>query len=328
METIKNDLKNNQFKQLYFFLGEEVFLSDFYINAIKGKIVQMEEFNYFKLDTEKLEFLQDAVQSSPMMSEKKLVVLRGLDFSKEIKDSDVSFIEELIEDIPFYTHIIFACREISKKTSKIYKLLSEKCTLCEFKKQGSVEIIRWIANVVKRNEMEITKDAAELMTKYAGFDMNTLKNEIEKCCAYSKAEGIITENTIKEVVTRNIESKTFDLLDAVMDMQKEKALMIFAELEKDKEEPVLINGALSKTIMGVLEYKLLKTEGQSVSAISSKMGLKPYTQKKYARYCDKMSEKFLQRMLSRCSEFDISYKTGIINGYTGLTLLICEMMER
>ena len=113
-----------------------------------------------------------------------------------------------------------------------------------------------------------------------------------------------------------------------MDMQKEKALMIFAELEKDKEEPVLINGALSKTIMGVLEYKLLKTEGQSVSAISSKMGLKPYTQKKYARYCDKMSEKFLQRMLSRCSEFDISYKTGIINGYTGLVLLICEMMER
>lgn len=328
METIKNDLKNNQFKQLYFFLGEEVFLSDFYINAIKGKIVQMEEFNYFKLDTEKLEFLQDAVQSSPMMSEKKLVVLRGLDFSKEIKDSDVSFIEELIEDIPFYTHIIFACREISKKTSKIYKLLSEKCTLCEFKKQGSVEIIRWIANVVKRNKMEITKDAAELMTQYAGFDMNTLKNEIEKCCAYSKAEGIITENTIKEVVTRNIESKTFDLLDAVMDMQKEKALMIFAELEKDKEEPVLINGALSKTIMGVLEYKILKTEGQSVSAISSKMGLKPYTQKKYARYCDKMSEKFLQRMLSRCSEFDISYKTGIINGYTGLTLLICEMMER
>lgn len=328
METVKNDLKNKQFKQLYFFLGEEVFLSDFYIGKIKENLVQLEEFNYFKLDSERLEFLQDAVQSSPMMSEKKLVVLRGLDFSKEIKDSDVSFIEELINDLPFYTHIIFSCRELSKSSAKISKLLKDKCTVCEFKKQGASEIFRWIINVVNKSEMKITKDAAELITQYAGFDMNTLKNEIDKCCAYSKEEGIITENTIKQVVTRNIESKTFDLLDAVMDMQKEKALRIFAELEKDKEEPVLINGALAKTIMDVLEYKLLKNEGLSPSAISGKMGLRPFQQKKYARYCDKMSEKFLQRMVSRCSEFDISFKSGVINGYTGLSLLICEMMER
>ena len=328
METIKNALKNKQFKQLYFFLGEEVFLSDFYIGKIKENIVQMEEFNYFKLDCEKLEFLQDAVQSTPMMSEKKLVVLRGLDFSKEIKDSDVEFIEDIINDIPFYTHIVFACRELSKGTSKISKLLKDKCTVCEFKKQGAAELLKWIVNVANKNDMQITRDAAELITQYAGFDMNTLKNEIDKCCAYSKQDGIITEDTVRQVVTRNIESKTFDLLDAACDMQKEKALTIFAELEKDKEEPVLINGALAKTIMDVLEYKLLKNEGLSPSAISGKMGLRPFQQKKYARYCEKMSEKFLQRMVSRCSEFDISYKSGIINGYTGLALLICEMMER
>ena len=328
MNTVKQDLKNGQLKQIYFFLGEEVFLSDYYIKTIKSKTVQAEEFNFFKIDSERLEFFQDAVFSSPMMSEKKLVVFKGIDFSKEIKDSDVPFIEEIISDIPFYTHIIFACREISKKTSKIYKLLSEKCTVCEFKKQGATEIIRWIANVVKSNNMEITKDAAELMTQYAGYDMNTLKNEIDKCCSFSLKEGIITEETVKEIVTRNIESKTFDLLDAVMDMQKEKALTIFAGLQKDEEEPVLINGALAKTIMGVLEYKTLKTSGQSPSAISGKMGLKPFTQKKYAKYSEKMSEKFLQKMISRCSDFDIAFKTGAVNGYTGLNILICEMMER
>lgn len=328
METIKQDLKNGQLKQIYFFLGEEVYLSDYYINTIKSKTVQAEEFNFFKIDSERLEFFQDAVFSSPMMSEKKLVVFKGIDFSKEIKDSDVAYIEDVISDIPFYTHIIFSCREISKKTSKIYKLLADKCTVCEFKKQGAPEILRWIANVVKANGMEITKEAAELMMQYAGYDMNTLKNEIDKCCSFSLKEGIITEETIKEIVTRNIESKTFDLLDAVMDMQKEKALKIFAGLEKDEEEPVMINGALSKTIMGVLEYKVLKNAGQSPSAISSKMGLKPFTQKKYARYAEKLSEKFLQKMINRCSEFDISFKTGAINGYTGLNILICEMMER
>ena len=328
MNTVKQDLKNGQLKQIYFFLGEEVYLSDYYIKTIKSKTVQAEEFNFFKIDSERLEFFQDAVFSSPMMSEKKLVVFKGIDFSKEIKDSDVPYIEEIISDIPFYTHIIFACREISKKTSKIYKLLAEKCTVCEFKKQGATEIIRWIANVVKSNNMEITKDAAELMTQYAGYDMNTLKNEIDKCCSFSLKDGIITEDTIKEVVTRNIESKTFDLLDAVMDMQKEKALTIFAGLQKDEEEPVLINGALAKTIMGVLEYKTLKASGQSPSAISGKMGLKPFTQKKYAKYSEKMSEKFLQKMISRCSDFDIAFKTGAVNGYTGLNILICEMMER
>ena len=43
---------------------------------------------------------------------------------------------------------------------------------------------------------------------------------------------------------------------------------------------------------------------------------------------EKMSEKFLQKMISRCSDFDIAFKTGAVNGYTGLNILICEMMER
>ena len=40
----------------------------------------------------------------------------------------------MLEDMPPYTYVVFVCGSI-KKTSKIYKLLSSKCTTCVFEKQ-------------------------------------------------------------------------------------------------------------------------------------------------------------------------------------------------
>lgn len=326
MKELKKDIKNKTIKQLYFFVGEEAYLSDYYINILKKELVSMEEFNFFKFDNENFEGLTDAVESSPMMAEKKLVVVKGTDFSAEVKEDMYREIESALEDVPFYTHIIFCCKDV-KKTSKIYKLLSEKCQVVSFEKQPLNDIIKWIINVFKSKGIEIDKENAELITRYAGLDMTTLMNEIEKLSAYEMQNKKVTKEGIEALVTKNIESKIFNLLDMVLDKKRENALLIFNELKKDKEEPVYINGAISKNLMGILEFKYLKNEGKSVSEIGMKMGLKPFVQTKYLRYAEKMSEKFLEKMLSECSKFDIAFKSGEIDGYTGLNVLICEMMK-
>ena len=45
-------------------------------------------------------------------------------------------------------------------------------------------------------------------------------------------------------------------------------------------------------------------------------------QKKYAEFDKKFSEKFLEEILDNCAKCDIGFKTGEMDGYTGLFLLV------
>lgn len=324
MEKIKNQLKTG-LKKLYFFMGEEVFLSDYYVKAIKEKIVEDEEFNYIKLDAENLTGLQDAVESSPVFSENKLVVVKAQDISKEIDETGYMVTEGLIDDMPPYTTLVFVCRTVNKN-SKIYKLLSSKCECCVFEHQNTSALLKWISNKCKAQKVAIDPESVHLLLEYAGNDMTKIETELNKLISYVGEGNPITTESIKQIVTKTVESKVFELMDAVMDKKRDKALIIFNELKREKEEPVYINGALTRTLMDVMEYKSLKEEGNPVTAISAKMGLRPFTQKKYARYAEKMSHKFLNKMISECADFDISLKSGEIDGYTGLSMLILEMM--
>lgn len=320
MDKIKADVKNNTLKKLYLFTGPETYLMDYYINAVRKKFVESEEFNYIKLDKETISTFQETVQSPPIMSEKKLVVVRGEDICDELKDYD-TLISDVIKDVPLYTCVIFSSPAL-KKNSKLYKILSENCTVCTFDRQRAADVIKWVSNVAGSKGYLCTKDNSELLCEYAGCDMTFLMNELDKVISFDPGSKEITKDAIEALATRSVESKLFELLDAVLMKNREKAFLIFNELEKEKEDPVYINGALSSNLMGIYEYKLLKRDKSD----TGRMGLKPFVARKYASYSTKMSDAFLSKMISRCEEFDENFKSGAISGYTGINMLICEMM--
>ena len=57
------------------------------------------------------------------------------------------------------------------------------------------------------------------------------------------------------------------------------------------------------------------------------MNLRPFVQKKYAIYEKSFKEAFLTEMVSECSDFDVKLKSGGMDGYSGLTLLISKMIK-
>ncbi len=325
MQKIKKAIKNKNLDHLYFFHGPERYLSEYYLNQVKKLLVQDEEFNYQKLYADDISEFQETVEACPVMAEQKLVVVKGRDFSEEWKEDQYQFLSQMLSDIPPYTYLVFLCSNINKR-SKIYKLLSETCTECIFDYQKPVDVINWIMKVVKAKGMMIDRDTAAFLLEYTGVDMTKILSEVDKIVAYEAKNGVISKAGIKEIITKTVETRVFDLMDAVTQGKKRLAFEILNDLQREKEEPVYINGALMRNIKGVLEYQILSAEGRPSAQIADKMKLKPYTQKKYAIQARKFKESFLVRMLARCGEFDIGVKSGEIDGYTGLHLLIAEMM--
>jgi DNA polymerase-3 subunit delta len=292
---------------------------------LKKELGADDEFNYISLQSKDTESFQEAIELSPVMSESKTVVISGIDFAKEWKSDDVSLVEELLEDVPPYTNLIFSCIFADKK-SKIYKLLSSKCTECFFDYKKSSELVGWVVKVVKSKGGNINTQTAEMVTEYVGKSMNCLINEIDKMLSYVGENGEITPQVVKDICTRNIEARVYDLLDYAMAKQGEKAFLVLNELQREKEQPVFVANAIMRNILGTLQHKYLKEQGKTSSFICDKMGIKPFVEKKYAVYGKRYSEEFLKEMVSECASFDMGFKSGEMDGYTGLFLLVSKLL--
>lgn len=326
MEKIKKHIKDNKFDSVYFFLGEEVFLSTHYLNLLRKNIVGDDDFNYISLSSEDNLSFQDAIESSPMFGERKVVVIKGVDFSKEWKSDTNDLISELLDNVPSYTTVVFLCHTADKK-SKIYKTLSTKATLCEFPVQKTDLVVKWLCPRVKSKGGVITPDVAEMVIGYAGNSLNLLDNEIDKMLSYTE-DKVITAEIVDKLCTKTVEAKVFSLTDAVMEKKADLAFSILNELKREKEKPNNINGAFGRNVSALLQYKYLKQEGKNQSAIMEKMNVPQWLLKKYMSFERLYTEGDLIKIISACAEFDTQFKTGEIDGYTGLSILISNIIKK
>lgn len=324
MDKLKTAIKNKNLDHMYFFLGEEVYLSKYYLNALKDVINCDETFDYVLLDADDLSSLQESIEGMPVMSEKKMVVIKGLDLSDELKQEDVELISALIEDVPPFTVLVFLSRTI-KKNSKIYKLLSEKCTLCSFEHQKPAEVIKWLVNVANKNNMNLDRDAASLLIEFAGIDMTTLSTELDKLASYCGDGKIITADAIEKIVIKSVDAKIYYLLDAVLGGNSKEAFSLLEEFKAENEKPIYINASIMGTIRTLLEQAYLQKEGMSPSAIADKLRLRPIQSKKNTAYLKKIDSLFLENILKRCVHLDGEMKRGA-DGFAGLSLVIGEML--
>ena len=323
MENFKIALKNKNFDHSYFFLGEEVFLTNFYLNALKKALDCDEDFDYIVVDEDDVLTLQEVVEAAPVLSEKKLVVLKGIDLSL-LKSDAVDFLEQLLDNVPAYTCLVFTSATI-KKNSKIYKLLKDKCTVSVFERLKPQDVIKWILKAAQAKNVMVDRETAALLIEFAGTDMTTLNTELDKLASFCGEGNVITADAIERVVIKSIDAKIYYLLDAVFGGNSREAFELLKEYEVENESPIYINASIMGTIRTILEYDCLLKEGKTTYAISEKLRLRPIQAKKYAGYVKKISSVFLESMLKRCVELDIQLKRGA-NGFQALSLIIGEML--
>ena len=109
IKQLKTDIANGTIGSLYVFYGEEGYLKRHYLNQLKELCGgPFEAFNTVLLDGEQVsvQALSDAVDSIPMGSEKKLVVVRDYKLMQPTGDMK-EFLPQLLASLPEYVCLIF-----------------------------------------------------------------------------------------------------------------------------------------------------------------------------------------------------------------------------
>lgn len=330
IRELKKQLNNNIVGKLYLFYGPEEFLKKYYIDSVKeialtGSLTQM---NYIVLEGKvDIDRIKDNCDTVPIFSEKKIVIVKNSGLLKSGKKGDASeALLLLMQDLPDYTCLIFYEDEIDKRIKPV-KYIFENGAAVEFPYQKERDLVKWVMKVVNSYKKNISPSGATYLVEYSEQGMTEILNEIEKLIAYVGDNKKIDESDIEKVCTKSISGRIFDLTDAAVSGDGEKAIELLDNLITLREPVQKIQFMISRQLLQLYNAKLLLDNGVSTGLISKKLGVSPYVCNKILRIAGNYSRKQLEKALKRSLEADVGMKTGKIENRTAVEVLIAELSK-
>ena len=330
----------------YLFFGGEDYLKYTYSREVKKAVLDgsFDEFNHIVIYAEEYNpsALSNAIFTLPMMAEKKLVELRGVDFNAMKKD-DISALEDVLATLSENDHTILLIRadneyfnpgRLPKAPSEIYKMMAKYLTAVEFEFPTIQRLRSWILRHFSQGKIEFDATLCDYLVTMCGHDMWTLSKEIDKLCTYAKQNQLneIKKEEIDFICCKTIEFDDFQLTNALLDKNKE---MIFETLRRQKsahEPPQVILASVVRLYTDILVVNRLYKSGMNKGQIASAINMHEFRVSKYLASISGIGEKKLERCLELCKEADIKSKSSSnVTGYiaierliSGLCALLCK----
>lgn len=336
---LKNAIKTSDFNRCFIFCGEEEYLKRFYTKELRRAVLSDDSFasfNHFVFEGEKIDFsrLYDAIASPPMMTEYKLVEWHLANFNA-LKDTDVEKFADFcrsLSDYP-YSAVLFCVGDeqfnlgnLPKRPSKLYTALDEIASVVIFGRSTDAQLISWIQRHIQHEALSCDACVCRAILAQCGHDMDVLSSEIEKVCAYAKANGMtaVSEREVALVCSSVFEGDAFGLTNAILARNKVQAFEELLDMKRKKTEPTIVLGSIFKLYSELLTVANFKEDGLSPKDISQKMKFHEYKTSLYLKYIASSSCASLEKTVTECREIDIGVKTSMINAYTAIEKFIAS----
>lgn len=326
MKTIAEHIKKNEFKNVYLLYGEEAYLRHQYRDKLKEALCpEGDEMNISRFEGKGIPNVEvaDLAETLPFFAERRLIIIEESGWFKNGSDG----FEDKLKCFPDTTFLIFVESEVDKR-GKLFKTVKDIGYAAEMKTPKEKELLTWLTLQCKREGKQITESAAQYLIEQGGSNMNMLQMELEKVLSYAiDAEEIRLED-VQEVCSNQAENQIFEMLDAIGNQNREKALTLYHDLLTLREPAMRILYLLTRQIHILLQVSEMTRLNMDNGSIASKAGIPPFTVGKYKSQIGHFSYSELVGMLEKCQDVDAGIKRGRYQDVIGVELLIVEFSTK
>lgn len=324
VESLIKDIKNKNYKPIYFLAGDEPFYIDQITNLLENSILTEEEkgFNQTIVYGQDIEIGQliSIARQYPMGSDKSVVVVKEAQHLSRSIDQ----LEMYANQVQDSTILVINYKgNTLDKRKKVYKLLNEKGFYFEFKRIYESEIPSWIEQKVSENGFKIEPKAKFLLTEYVGADLSRLNNELEKLFTIAKDNKIITPKLIEDNIGISKDYNVFELRNAIETKNIEKAFKIIKYFEKNpKDNPYVVSiTTIFNLFTNIIQVHV--TTDKSKQNLAKVLGINPYFVQGMTTAANNYPLKKATRIISFIRDYDMKGKgVGTTGNVTPSQLLI------
>ena len=324
LSELMKDIKNGTIYNLYLLHGDELYLKEQYRNLLIEQI-KAQKGNYTEVvkisEGIAADDLYEITETSSMFGNIKILIIYNSGwFKNDAKDSFEKY--GFLTNIKDYLYIIFLEENIAKN-KKIYKETEKNGVCVELSSQSDDTKIKWLEEHFSNQNITAPRNVLQYMVENCEKDFMNLSNEIEKLFLAKNSRDKLTIQDIDMYCTKIINSKIFDLTNAISGQDTKRALKALHDLQNSGEAVEKIYYTLSRYFRLIKQIKELIIDGNSRNA-SSILQIKPYEASKLISGADKFTLSTLKEAEYDCLNYDVLMKNGELNNKNALELLIIK----
>jgi DNA polymerase-3 subunit delta len=259
--------------------------------------------------------MQEAVQSLPFLTVRKLVLLREPGKQKAWAERITNILKEVAET----TDLIIVEPKLDKRLS-YYKTLKKETEFKEFSELDGQGLARWAGDYAKGQGGTLGTTEARLLVDRLGPNQQLLQQELDKLLTYDPQ---ISKASIELLTELMPQSTVFELLDAAFAGRTKRALELYKEQRALKVEP--------QAIIAMLAWQLhvlavVKTAGQhSADEIAREAKLNPFVVRKSQGLARNLTLEQLKRLVAELLDIDSKLKSVSIDADEALRLYLLKI---
>jgi DNA polymerase-3 subunit delta len=313
---------------IIFLYGPDTFRSGQKLNEIIERYKEIHKsglsLKFFDFEKDSFEDFLDALKSSSMFKEKKLLILKNL-FSNQKAEND--FFKKLKEISKSKEIILIYEKEIDEKSS-LTKELKKEAKFQKFELLEGIILKNWVKKEFQKYQAKISNEAVEMLINYVGSDLWQMENEIKKLVNFCDKREIKTKD-IELLVKPKIETDIFKTIDAIAAKNKKRALSLIKEHLEEGDSPFYLLAMINfqfRNLLIVKSHELgHELYANNIRMMSGRMKIHPYVIRKAIQQARRFSLGELKKIYQKIFEADLNIKTGKIDPETALDLLITKI---
>lgn len=322
MKTVDEDIKTENFKQIYLFYGAEGYLKKQYRNRLAAAMAAPDDtmnFTAFEGKDVNPKEVIDLAETLPFFAERRVILIENSGFFKNACEDLANYLPQAAPS----TYFIFVEEEVDKR-SKMYKMVKKQGKIVEFATQSEELLTKWILTRLKKEGKNITGSVMQLFLSKTGTDMGNINGELEKLLCYSMGRDVITAEDVEAVTTEQISNKIFDMVNAIAEHRQKTALDLYYDLLTLKEPPMRIMYLISRQFQILLNIRDMSGKGLDSRTMAQKAGIPPFAVSRNVTQAKGFTAAQLKQALYDGVELEEAVKTGRMDDRMAVELFIMK----
>ena len=329
MEQIRKDIKTGQFHQLYLLHGEEDYLRRTLKNELKHALVgEGNSINYAYYEGKDVTAKEviDFAKTLPFLAEHRVVIVENCvinaKFPKEWK--------EYLEDITPTTIVILVEKKVDGR-SALKKTCAKYGYVADLNEQKEAFVIRFVADWLALNHCQMERDTIHYFIGRVSNNLGLVEKELEKLRDYVREPDMpeeelvmITAEDVKQISNRTEEDRIFDMVDAAVKADADRALSLYHDLLALKMAPAYVLAMLNRQINLTLQVKDHLRLNHTTAQTAKAMGLYSGIVGKIAAISRLLTYPQLKELFALGVQLEEDFKSGRITDRMAVDIMISK----
>ncbi|HEX2905588.1 MAG TPA: DNA polymerase III subunit delta [Phototrophicaceae bacterium] len=322
-------------KTVYILHGDDDFSLGQEVTSLRAKMGDDLNTSEFDGQTASAPEVLNAVCSYPFLSDKRLVMVKGMlawITRKGAGETGKKMVEQLTQalpNLPEWARLVFIERGTLAESNRVLKLVKELPNGYEKAFAAPKDATGWILKQAREvYGVEIQPAAAVALATVTQNDLFRADNELVKLASYVGPEHPITEDDVALLTPYVAETKVFDMVDAMAEGRAEPALkMLHQLLDEQDEDPFRLYGMIVRQFRLLLTAKEYLALGGSPGQMADALKIHKFVAQKLSQQSRALALPQLEKIYRTLLETDIRMKTGRIEPALALDLLVAGLAK-